>query len=101
MSDVFVCPEDFCGTGKLLKFKELVSQLLCVHILLPHEFRTKSRPDSKDAPWLSEVNNRLIVTSRSIVPGLLKYSTKEIGYEGNFLNLSAPSHIFSTYDGNL
>jgi len=71
----------------------------------PTEFFSKSRPDSlfKESTTVIQGNlyNRLIMTKHLIVPGLLKYSTKEVGYEGRFINWSALSHIFPTDDENL
>jgi hypothetical protein len=104
-SGVLVWPEDLCGKEKLLKFKQFFSQLLRFHIVIPHELFSKSRPDSlfigSTTVVQGKLYNRLIMTKHLIVPGLLKYSTKEGSYEGNFINLSALSHIFSTDDEKL
>jgi hypothetical protein len=89
-SDVLFWPEDLCGKGRLLKLKQFVSQLLRFHILIPHGVFSKSRTDSLFKGSTSIIQgklyNRLIMTKHLIVPGLLKYSTKEGGFEGNFIN---------------
>jgi len=79
-NDVLVWAEDWCGKGKLLKFKHFASQLLRFHILLPHEVCSKSRPDSpfkgSTALIQGKLYNRLIMIKHLTVPGILKYSNK-------------------------
>jgi len=79
-NDALVWPEDLCGKGKLLKFKNFFRQLLRFHILPPREICSKSRPDlpfkGSTAVIEGKLYNRLITIKHLTVLGLLNYSNK-------------------------